>query len=110
MTNDVTEIIKALELIHSCCETIDDCGGCEKCPMGTDCFEYNSLLDSYERISMCKWQSFIDYADDVEELMSEESMTSAEMRELDRLDYYDRQRKGERDEKAIAEAERKQAV
>ena len=101
MTSDVSDIVKALELIHICCETIEDCGGCDRCPLGENCFEYNSLLDSYERITVNEWQALIDFADDI---TSEESLTFEEMRDRDLLDYYDRKRKGERDERYIEEA------
>ena len=103
MTNDVSDIINSLELIHSCCETIEDCGGCRVCPLGRNCFEYNSLLDSFECISAREWQKFIDFADNVSDEMAEANMTLAEKRELDLLDYYDSVRKGERDEKYIEE-------
>lgn len=102
MTNDVNDIIKALDLIHTCCETISDCGGCGECPLGTDCFEYNSMLDGLN-ISAGKWKKFIGFADDVEEYMDELNMTEEEKHELEMLDEYDRRRKGERDERAFEE-------
>lgn len=98
MTNDVKGIVNGLGIIHACCSTINDCGGCDKCPMGSDCFEYNSLLDSFESVSEEKWTAFVNFAEDVEEIMAELSMTAEEKRELDLLDEYDRRRKGERDE------------
>lgn len=98
MTNDAKDIVNALALIHTCCETIQDCGGCDWCPIGSDCFDYNSLLDSYENISAGTWESFIKFADDVEEFMGELNMAREERRELDMLDEYDRRRKGDRDE------------
>lgn len=104
MTNDVSDIVKGLEFIHICCETIAECGGCDRCPLGENCFEYNSLLDSYENVSIGEWQAFIDFADDVEEIMSEASVTAKEKKERDLLDYYDGRRKGERDERYIEEA------
>ena len=73
MTNDAKDIINGLELIHMCCETIEECGGCDYCPMGSDCFEYNSLLDSYENISVGKWEEFI----------KERNMTRNERRQLE---------------------------
>lgn len=103
MTNDVSDIIKSLELIHTCCETIEDCGGCDRCPLGENCFEYNSLLDCYERITASEWQAFIDFADVVIDETSDASMTARELKERDLLDYYDSMRKGERDEKYIDE-------
>lgn len=105
MTNDAKDIINGLELIHMCCETIEECGGCDYCPMGSDCFEYNSLLDSYENISVGKWEEFIGFADDVEEFIKERNMTRNERRQLEWEDEYDRIRKGERDERYIEEAE-----
>ena len=66
--------------------------------MGSDCFDYNSLLDSYENIPVGRWEKFIGFADDVEDFVNESNMTSEERRELDLLDEYDRRRKGERDE------------
>ena len=103
MLNDVKDIINGLELIHMCCEAIEENGGCDECPIGSDCFEYNSLLDSYENIPMSRWERFVRFADDVEEYMKERNMTREERRQLDWEDEYDRRRKGERDERYLEE-------
>ena len=103
MTTDVKQIMRSLELVHICCETIEDNGGCKACPMGLDCFEENSLLDSYERIPMGKWQKFFDFADDIDEWRREQDMTAQEKRELELWNHLDCVSKGVRDEEAIAE-------
>lgn len=103
MTNDARDIINGLELIHMCCETIQQSGGCDWCPMGSDCFEYNSLLDSYENIPLGVWEKFIGFADDVDEFMNERNMPKEERELMEWEDEYDRRRKGERDERAIEE-------
>lgn len=103
MTTDVKQIVESLELIHICCETIEGNGGCNACPMRLYCLEYNSLLDSYEKIPMGMWQEFLDFADDVDEWRKEQNVTEREKRELERWNYYDCVSKGVRDEEAIAE-------
>lgn len=103
MISDVKDILNGLELIHMCCEAIEDNGGCDECPMGSDCFEYNSLLDSFENISAGRWEKFVKFADNIEEHMRERHMTREERRELGWEDEYDRKRKGERDEEYLEE-------
>lgn len=101
MTNDVRDIIKALELIHVCCENIEALGGCSQCPMGNDCFDYNSLLDSYERIPAGKWEAFLGFADDVYERMQELDMSEEEKYRRELMNRLDMESKGERDERAV---------
>lgn len=92
------EIIKALDYLHSCCETISEGGACERCPILGNCLELTALSDVAEDMTAGDWDKFIGFADDVYKSMEES------MNEEDYEAYYaDVARKGERDERYFDE-------
>lgn len=75
--------------LHEACETIEDAGGCDRCPLKDCCLDVTSFKAVCEELSARMIDEFLGFADDIDEHYTED----------DALAYYaDMARKAERDE------------
>lgn len=73
MKNDLKMIEKSLDLLMSACNTINDAGACEQCPLRlTNCLEETSFADIYYDLPMGSVEEMLGLADDVADYISEE--------------------------------------
>lgn len=101
LDKDVQDILKALDLIHSCCDTIEECGGCKECPLFLHCLRDDSAYDTCMDVTSIRWEEFVGFADDVEEIMAERNKTDEERQYEDWWNEQERKWEGDRDDRFI---------
>lgn len=72
MTKDARMILSALDLLHAACENIGGLGGCDRCPLKTNCLEMTSALTLAEDVTANQFEEFLGYSDDVENYKDEQ--------------------------------------
>ncbi len=98
---EAESIVKALDLIQSCCDIIEECGGCRECPLFLHCLRDDSGYDTCTDVSRMRWSEFIGFADDIEEIMEERNKTDEERQYEDWWNEQERKWEGDRDERAF---------
>lgn len=103
ISKDVRDILKALDILNTCCDTIEECGGCRECPLYLHCLKEASVYDTLEDVTTMRWEEFVGFADDVEEIMEEISKTPEERWYEGWWNEQERRWEEARDERTIAE-------
>jgi hypothetical protein len=94
MRREAREISKAFDLLFEACTNIQDCGGCDVCPVKHMCLDdgETSVVEIAQHASPMTWNELIGLSDDIFRL--EDDIAA---------DYADRQRKFEIEEAMIGE-------
>lgn len=91
---DAQWILNALDLAADTCQTIQENGGCDRCPLYTTCLDENNFLDVAYAFNVDHWRDFLGFADDINGYISNEDAEAL---------YWDDRRKMEIEERMIDE-------
>ena len=74
MNKDAMKFINLLEVIYEACGSIQDAGGCDKCPIKHNCLDDTSVAEFANFCTRGSLSDFLDFAGDVENYSNEQEM------------------------------------
>lgn len=88
MHNDARWILNAVDLAFSACETIQEVGACDRCPLFATCLEESNFIEVATSFNKDHWAEFLGLSDDAVNYVSEQDyIADIADRERKEIDY-----------------------